>query len=239
MRSTVLSALVLLTAISPAMAQPRAVIELFTSQGCSSCPPADRAMNSWADQADVVALTMPVDYWDYLGWKDTLASHDFTVRQRAYSERRGDRNVYTPQVVVDGLVHAVGSNDADVATAIREAHAKANVLSVPVTISGGTAGYTIAIGAGAGGTKGKVFLVPISRQVKVAIGRGENNGATITYSNVARAMRPIGDYTGAALTLTLDAKAVSAPGSDAFAVLVQEIDGGRPAAILGAALQHP
>ena len=81
MRSTLLSALVLLTASSPAMAQPRAVIELFTSQGCSSCPPADRAMNSWAEQADVVALTMPVDYWDYLGWKDTLANHEFTVRQ--------------------------------------------------------------------------------------------------------------------------------------------------------------
>ena len=237
MRSSVLSALLLLAASSPALAQPRAVIELFTSQGCSSCPPADRMMNGWADQDDVVALTMPVDYWDYLGWKDTLASHDFTLRQRAYSEVRGDRNVYTPQVVIDGLIHAVGSNSPDIETAISQARDKAHVLSVPVAISGDKGGYTVAIAAG--GAKGKVFVVPISRQVKVAIGRGENNGATITYSNVVRAMRPIGDYTGASLTLNLDAKAIAAPGADGFAVLVQEMNAGRPSAILGAALQRP
>jgi len=237
MRQIALSALLALAAATPALAQPRAVIELFTSQGCSSCPPADRMMNGWADQNDVVALTMPVDYWDYLGWKDTLASHDFTMRQRAYSEVRGDRNVYTPQVIVDGLIHAVGSNGTDVAEAIKAGHDKANVLSVPVTIGGSPGAYTVTIAAG--GPKAKVLLVPISRQVKVAIGRGENNGATITYSNVARAMRPVGDYDGTAMTLTLDAKAVAAPGADSFAVLVQEMAAGRPGAIFGAALQHP
>ena len=237
MRQIALSALLVLAAATPALAQPRAVIELFTSQGCSSCPPADRMMNGWADQNDVVALTMPVDYWDYLGWKDTLASHDFTMRQRAYSEVRGDRNVYTPQVIVDGLIHAVGSNGTDVAAAIKEGHDKANVLSVPVTIGGGPGAYTVTIAAG--GPKAKVLLVPISRQVKVAIGRGENNGTTVTYSNVARTMRPVGDYDGTAMTLTLDAKAVAAPGADSFAVLVQEMAGDRPGAIFGAALQRP
>ena len=237
MRQIALSALLALAAVTPAMAQPRAVIELFTSQGCSSCPPADRMMNGWADQNDVVALTMPVDYWDYLGWKDTLASHDFTLRQRAYSEVRGDRNVYTPQVIVDGLIHAVGSNGADVIAAIAAAHGKADVLSVPVTIGGVPGAYTVTIAAG--GPKAKVLLVPISSQVKVAIGRGENNGATITYSNVARGMHPIGDYGGTSMTLALDAKALAAPGADSFAVLVQEMDGGRPGAILGAALHRP
>ena len=237
MRLPLVFTAVLLAFSGPALAQPRAVIELFTSQGCSSCPPADKLMNSWAVQDDVVALTFPVDYWDYLGWKDTLARHDFSDRQRAYSEARGDRNVYTPQVIVDGIVHAVGSNAPDVTAAIGSAHARTGVLSVPVAITPGKDGYTVSIGAGK--MKGDVFLVSITRRVEVVIARGENNGATIAYSNVVRAMRPLGAYGGSAMTLTLDHKAVSEPGADAFVVLVQAMDGGRPSAILGAALQQP
>ena len=85
------------------------VLELFTSQGCSSCPPADKLLKSYVDRDDVVALSMPVDYWDYLGWKDTYAQSAFSERQRRYARTRGDNMVYTPQVVVSGLYHAVGS----------------------------------------------------------------------------------------------------------------------------------
>ena len=84
--------------IRPAHADPRAVVELFTSQGCSSCPPADKIIGELAKDPDVIALSMPIDYWDYLGWKDTLADSRFSARQKAYSQMRGDRDVYTPQV---------------------------------------------------------------------------------------------------------------------------------------------
>ena len=90
--------------IRPAHADPRAVVELFTSQGCSSCPPADKILGELAKDPSVIALSMPIDYWDYLGWKDTLADARFSARQKAYSQVRGDREVYTPQAVVNGSV---------------------------------------------------------------------------------------------------------------------------------------
>ena len=96
--------------IRPAHADPLAVVELFTSQGCSSCPPADKIVGELAKDPSVIALSMPIDYWDYLGWKDTLADSRFSARQKAYSHVRGDRDVYTPQVVVNGSAHVIGSD---------------------------------------------------------------------------------------------------------------------------------
>ena len=93
-----------------AAAQPRYVLELFTSQGCSSCPPADRLFAKLADDPQFIVLSLPVDYWDRLGWKDTFAKHAFTERQRAYASARGDGQVYTPQAVVNGSEHANGAN---------------------------------------------------------------------------------------------------------------------------------
>src|SRR5918993_3798564 len=108
-RALVLAALLF---AGPATAGPRAVVELFTSQGCSSCPPADAYLVELARRPDIVALTLPIDYWDYLGWKDTLAHSAFSARQRAYAGARGDRQVYTPQAVVNGRELFVGSNRA-------------------------------------------------------------------------------------------------------------------------------
>src|SRR3954452_23416283 len=96
--------------IRPAHADPRAVVELFTSQGCSSCPPADKILGELAKDPSVIALSMPVDYWDYLGWKDTLADSRYSARQKAYSHMRGDRDVYTPQVIVNGAAEVNGSD---------------------------------------------------------------------------------------------------------------------------------
>src|ERR1700710_2011265 len=96
----------------PAHSEPRAVVELFTSQGCSSCPAADKVLGELARDPNVIALSLPIDYWDYLGWKDTLADSRFTARQKAYSHARGDRDVYTPQVVVNGSTHVIGSGRA-------------------------------------------------------------------------------------------------------------------------------
>ena len=113
--SLALSCLAVLVA-QPAQAEPRAVIELFTSQGCSSCPPADKLIAEYARDPSVIAMSLAVDYWDYLGWKDTLALSGHSNRQRAYAKARGDRQVYTPQVVVDGAVHALGSDKAAIET---------------------------------------------------------------------------------------------------------------------------
>jgi len=120
--------------IRPVHADPRAVVELFTSQGCSSCPPADKIIGELSSDPSIIALSMPIDYWDYLGWKDTLADSRFTARQRAYSRMRGDREVYTPQVVVNGAEHVIGSDRAGIENAIAKTSSSHNVMSVPVSM---------------------------------------------------------------------------------------------------------
>src|SRR5262245_20127636 len=109
---------------TPASAEPRAVIELFTSQACSSCPEADKLIGELAKDTSVIVVSLPIDYWDYLGWKDTLADPKFTARQKAYSKVRGDRQVYTPQVVVNGRMHVLGSDRTSIERAIDESAGK-------------------------------------------------------------------------------------------------------------------
>src|SRR3954469_735368 len=118
-----------------ANAQPRAVLELFTSQGCSSCPPADKIIGDLAKDPSIIALSMPIDYWDYLGWKDTLADSRFSARQKAYSRMRGDRDVYTPQVIVNGSAHVIGSDRGKIDGAIGDTGKAEGVMSVPVTMT--------------------------------------------------------------------------------------------------------
>src|SRR5258708_24508938 len=116
-------------------ADPRAVVELFTSQGCSSCPPADKILGELAKDPSVIALSMPIDYCDYLGWKDTLADSRFSARQKAYSHIRGYREVYTPQVVVNGSAHVIGSDLAGIESAIDDTKKAGGVMSVPVSLT--------------------------------------------------------------------------------------------------------
>src|SRR3954464_14859031 len=115
--------------LSVAEAEPRGVIELFTSQGCSSCPPADKLVGELAADPSLVSISLPIDYWDYLGWKDTLADPRHAARQRAYSKLRGDREVYTPQVVVNGVLHALGSDRAAIEKAIAKSRENPATLS--------------------------------------------------------------------------------------------------------------
>src|SRR6516165_103101 len=117
-------------ALTCAHAEPRAVVELFTSQGCSSCPPADRLLGQLARDPALVALSLPIDYWDYIGWKDTLADPRHTARQRAYSKVRGDHEVYTPQVVVNGSLHALGSDREAVEAAIAKSRENPTTLAL-------------------------------------------------------------------------------------------------------------
>src|SRR5271167_569475 len=133
--SGALGVCMIVAVIRPAHADPRAVVELFTSQGCSSCPPADKIIGELARDPSIIAMSMPIDYWDYLGWKDTLADARFSARQKAYSRMRGDREVYTPQVVINGVLQALGSNRGDIEQAVVKSHQKAQALSVPVQLA--------------------------------------------------------------------------------------------------------
>lgn len=207
------------------------VIELFTSQGCSSCPPADALLGKLADRDGVIALTMPVDYWDYLGWKDTLASPANSARQRHYASTRGDGQVYTPQVVVNGVKHAVGSYANDIDAAILEATAATQPWQAAFTVKYEKDVLQIQIPAMTNGARGTVWLADYRHAASVAIERGENSGREITYTNVVRKLTPIGEWDGSAMSLSVKLADVTTKGSDGCVIFLQKGDGGP---ILGA-----
>src|SRR5258708_3750461 len=224
--------------IRPAHADPRAVVELFTSQGCSSCPPADKIIGELAKDPSVIALSMPIDYWDYLGWKDTLADAQFSARQKAYSQMRGDRDVYTPQVVVNGSVHLIGSDRAGIEGAIGATRKADGVMSVPVsmTLAGKEINVSVAAsGKGPAASHGEVWICSVSRAVPISIGRGENRGRELTYYNVVRNLLKVGDWNGSAGSWTVPLENISHEGIDAAAVFVQDGSRDRPGPMLGAA----
>ena len=224
-----------LAATAPALAGgARAVLELFTSQGCNSCPPADAILGEFSKDPDILALSFPVDYWDYLGWKDTLASHDNTVRQKAYADARGDRQVYTPQVVVNGAAHVIGSNRQQIEAALKTSPP----LPVPVTMIPGTDSTTVTVGAAAapGKHKGTIWLALYDDPVTVPIERGENTGKSVTYYNVVRKLRPIAMWKGKEVTIDLPKSELDQASVSRCAVILQtERDNGLPGPILGAA----
>jgi hypothetical protein len=220
-----------------AHADPKAVLELFTSQGCSSCPPADKLLGSYALDKDVIALSYPVDIWDYLGWTDTLASHENTERQRAYAQKRGDSQVYTPQMVVNGATHLVGSDKAAIDGAIADSE-RVGGLPVPVKISFSDDEVNIDVGPAANAwvLKGTIWLVLYDRERTVEIPRGENKGRMITYSNVVRKMQRLQMWKGASLSLSLPKAELYESGADGCVVLLQtDANGGLPGTIVGAA----
>jgi hypothetical protein len=221
-----------------AAAEPRAVIELFTSQGCSSCPPADKLLGQLADDPSVIALSLPVDYWDYLGWKDTLALKGHGARQRAYSQVRGDRAVYTPQVVVNGVVHALGSDKSEIEKAIADSRAQGSVLKVPVTMQVGDGKVTVTLpDSSSVQGKAQVWLLPVAKKIAVDVERGENSGHKIVYHDVVRRWVKLGEWTGKPESYSLPVSEVTKNIGeiDQIAVLVQRDVEGKPGMMLGAA----
>ena len=220
-----------------ARAEPRAVVELFTSQGCSSCPPADALLGKLAHDPNVIALTLAIDYWDYIGWKDTLALPGHTNRQKAYSKVRGERGVYTPQVIVNGTTQALGSDQADIERAIGQSHRGSPILSIPVSIKIADGRLTVDAPAGKGTDEhADVWLCPVTSTVPVAIGRGENHGRTITYHNAVRRWIKLGEWNGTAASWSIPLKDLKNEGADTAAVLLQSGTANRPGPMLGAAM---
>jgi hypothetical protein len=199
------------------------VVELFTSQGCSSCPKADAFLGDLAGHSDILALTLNVDYWDYIGWRDTLASPANTKRQYDYAARRGDNRVYTPQMIIDGYSHVVGSDRAAVMAIIEEQKSVVNGGTVPMSSSMTDKEIRIAVGAAPNDILRKecsVVLMTVQPKVTVAVEKGENAGRTITYYNVVRKMLPIGMWQGDAATLSLPRQGL-AEGKEGVVCLLQ------------------
>jgi hypothetical protein len=216
-------------------AQVKAVYELYTSQGCSSCPTADALLARLAKRDDVIALTFPVDIWDYLGWRDTLARPEFTDRQRAYAKALGDGMIYTPQAVVSGLFLVSGSSQDKVEGAIAKAGQHFAASRVPIGLSVEDNHLLINVAPAPGGVQVKeatLWLAAIATSIEVRITRGENQGRTVVYSNVVRRLMPIGTWNGTEMTVKLERHSFMGNGADRCAVLLQQGQGG---AIVGAA----
>lgn len=217
-------ALGLAVVAAPALADPLpVVVELFTSQGCSSCPPADELLGELATRKGVVALGFHISYWDRLGWKDPLSSGAATERQKRYARRLGDGRIYTPQLVVDGTDEMVGSDRAAVLAALRRVSA-AHPAVAAVTIAADR--HSVAIDAGAG--KGEVLLVRFAQRRTTQIGAGENGGRVATDFNGVEVLSTLGNWDGSPRQFAI---APPAPG-EGLAVLVQAPDGH----MLGAAM---
>lgn len=211
------------------------VVELFTSQGCSSCPPADALMLDMTRQPGVVALTYPVEIWDYLGWKDTLARPAFTRRQKAYAAMVAGKRVYTPQAIVNGRGHCVGSDGSALArlkasTAPRDAGAR-------ILLEKSATGWNGQIVAGSEAVQAaRVVLIPFASRRTIQIGRGENSGRTITYGNVVRDLIDLGPVGAAERRITIATADVAVDSADGFALILQAGSLEAPSAILGASM---
>ncbi|MGU3495021.1 DUF1223 domain-containing protein [Xanthobacteraceae bacterium A53D] len=214
---------------------PKAVVELFTSQGCASCPPADALLGELARDSGIIPLTLAVDYWDYIGWKDTLAQHGHSQRQRAYADVRGDRKIYTPQMVIDGTMATIGSDRRAVEKAMISAKAAGGALMVPVKLEREGDDLVVDVKHLAHAPGAEVWACPVIRSHEVAIGRGENGGRTVTYTNVVRGWVRVGTWDGTAERFKVPVNSLRLEGVDAVVVLVQSGTFSSPGAILGAA----
>ncbi len=209
------------------------VVELFTSQGCSSCPPADALLAELSQRPGIITLSLNVDYWDYLGWRDTLGSPDCAQRQRDYAARRSDGHVYTPQVVVNGRDQMVGSDRQAVLASLARERARDPTGLIPLALTSSEREVRIDIAAAPRQglrQEATVWVVSLAPQVIVEIRRGENAGRTIAYTNVVRKIIPAGMWHGRDVRLSLPKPAIMGEATTCVALL--QADGTGP--ILGA-----
>ena len=217
--------------------RPRAVVELFTSQGCGKCPPADALLTTLSADPTLITLSYAVDYWDYLGWKDTAARPEFTRRQRAYAAARGDNSVYTPQMVINGRAHVVGSDRAAVERTLAEQQRAAEAPSVAIDgeVSGDTLIVRIADApADLAVARATVWLARYEPLRTVPIPKGENSGRTVTYTHRVKALQPIGMWKGKALRIELPHAEKDEVAGEGCVVLLQAEGENGPGAVIGA-----
>lgn len=228
-RNGLLAVSALMYCATHAQAQSRpAVVELFTSEGCSSCPPAEAYIGELAQHKDVLALAFHVDYWDNLGWKDPFSLRLSTDRQYGYAAARSRPSVYTPQVVIDGKDEFVGTDRQHIGKALAAAR-----TGVPLRIALDPQDLVIEVSAGEKASPSEVLLVPYVRRTTSSIGRGENAGRTLKEFNIVRGIRDLGRWNGDPASFRAPLSSLPGDATD-VAVLVQSIDRHQ---VIGAATQ--
>lgn len=218
---SIVASLFLTTAVAAQEADRPTVVELFTSQGCSSCPPADAALKALRDRPGMLTLSWPVDYWDRLGWEDTFAHPHNAMRQAAYNKRFGRGGVFTPQMVFDGRYQSVGSDQSAIREAVADAKADTRLTVVPkLELSGNR----IHLELPATEVPESVALVTAwyLGDATVEIGEGENQGRTLHYTNVVRLADMLPDWDGSATSIEVDLTPGIEAGADHFAILMHE-----------------
>lgn len=217
--------------VVPARSASPTVVELFTSQGCSSSPPADALLGELAQRADIIALSEHIDYWDYLGWRDPFASAENTRRQRDYSRALGVKFLYTPQIVVQGRYQVAGHDRDAVLAIIAQPAPGIDVQATPAPDGGIEIriGDAVDVGEPLGPRPATVWLVSYQPRQSTEVKRGENSGRLLVNHNVVKAFHNVGEWSGTASTFSVGAGTLSA--GENCAVLVQAGPGG---AILGA-----
>ena len=216
--------------------KPLGVVELFTSQGCSSCPPADSVLGEMASRGDVVALAYHVDYWDYLGWRDTLARKENTQRQYDYGKAFRSSSVYTPQAVINGRTDVNGASRWAVTSTLNRLSKQGLGLNVPLGVTKKGDSVVIEVGSAPGFRReAHLVLVYYDPVRPIQIDRGENKGATISYWNAVRDVQTAGVWHGGATRFELPESEIAKAGG--CAALLQAVDrNGLPGAIIGAAI---
>ncbi len=209
------------SALADEHARSPIVIELFTSQGCATCVPADDVLADLAKRPDVLALSFHVDYWDYIGWKDPFADREMTARQYSYLESLSQNYAYTPQIVINGVAHELGSNSEAVAEAIERAvEGPRPQLNIELHQED-DGSVTVSVPAAPFRGEAVVWLVQYDRKLTTEVTEGENRGRTLTNYHVVRDIRRIATWNGSALDLTLDPSLLSVHARDSCAIIVQ------------------
>ena len=235
-RSVLVSALVTFAALAPAHAMelrnsPKAVLELFTSQGCSSCPKADALLSEMGGRMDYIALAYHVDYWDYIGWPDTFGAKANSDRQRSYAASWGSSRIFTPQLIVNGVKGVVASRQNEVEGAVASTG-----LNLPVQLSPVGDMLEVSIGMDEALDEAVVWLIPFIEKADVSIERGENGGKTVTYTHIVTGRQAMGMWEpGKGAQFKLPLSEVLPEGSNGAVVMVQQERDGLPGRILGAA----
>lgn len=223
------------TAGEKARSHPIGVVELFTSQGCSSCPKADAAFAELAEREDLISISYHIDYWNYLGWQDTLAVKENTDRQYGYAKMLGNNNVFTPQIVLNGVRDA---RSANLRTILDDLHSLARAGDgVPVGVDAELMPDELVIRIAEGAGKADVVIAYFQKMTTVDIAKGENIGKKITYRNAVTNLETVGMWEGKPLEIKLPSSLIAKRGHDGCAILLQAHDrDGNPGRIYGAAM---
>jgi hypothetical protein len=214
--------------------KPSAVVELFTSQGCSSCPPADAALKQINAGKTILGLAMHVDYWDRLGWKDTFASAENTERQWRYARSLGERQVYTPQAVINGREHVVGSQKSAIIAAAGRYSSGGEGMVVPVNVVQSGDSLKVSIPGNTSGSHTTLYAVYFTPSQTVEIKRGENAGKSITYTNIVGKVEMIGMPDSNGMIANFSINDIRQKGYKGCALILQQVKSdGLPGPIVG------